>query len=172
LLNRAALYESLGVCFHDSGGKPSPAAVLYLDLDSFKPINDGHGHDAGDAVLQQVSRRILDEVRATDTVARVGGDEFVIVLPGLGDRGEARRIADALAGAVARPIEFGGQQLCITGSIGISMYPVDGSDTDTLLRCADEDMYRVKLSHRGDRPKSDGGVSESDLITTTSRLIA
>jgi diguanylate cyclase (GGDEF)-like protein len=172
LLNRAALYESLDACFHDGGGKRSPAAVLYLDLDSFKPINDGHGHDAGDAVLQQVSRRILGQVRATDTVARIGGDEFVIVLPGLGDRAEASRIADAIAGAVARPIEFGGQQLRIKGSIGISMYPVDGSNTDTLLRCADEDMYRVKLSHRGERPKSDDRVSDSELVTTTNRQIA
>ena len=172
LLNRAALYESLDACFHDRSGKPSAAAVLYLDLDSFKPINDGHGHDAGDAVLQQVSRRILAEVRATDTVARIGGDEFVIVLPGLGDRSEASRIADAIARAVARPIEFGGQQLRIEGSIGISMYPVDGCNTDTLLRCADEDMYRVKLSHRGDTSKSDGQVSETELSTTTSRLIA
>ena len=74
----------------------------------------------------------------------------MIVLPDLGDRGEASRIAGAIASAVARPIEFGGQQLRIEGSIGISMYPVDGTNTDTLLRCADEDMYRVKLSHRGD----------------------
>ena len=172
LLNRAALYESLDACFRDGGAKGSPAAVLYLDLDSFKPINDGHGHDAGDAVLQQVSQRILGQVRATDMVARIGGDEFVIVLPGLGDRAEASRIADAIAGAVARPIEFGGQQLCINGSIGISMYPVDGSNTDTLLRCADEDMYRVKLSHRGERPKSDGRVSGSEFATTTNRQIA
>jgi diguanylate cyclase (GGDEF)-like protein len=172
LLNRAALYESLDACFHDSAGKPSAAAVLYLDLDSFKPINDGHGHDAGDAVLQQVSRRILAEVRATDTVARIGGDEFVIVLPGLGDRCEASRIADKIASAVARPIEFDGRQLRIEGSIGISMYPVDGCNTDTLLRCADEDMYRVKLSHRGDTAKSDGQTSEAELSTSASRLIA
>jgi diguanylate cyclase (GGDEF)-like protein len=172
LLNRAALYESLDACFHDRGGKPSAAAVLYLDLDSFKPINDGHGHDAGDAVLQEVSRRILAEVRATDTVARIGGDEFVIVLPGLGDRCEASRIADVIARAVARPIEFGGQQLRIEGSIGISMYPVDGCNTDTLLRCADEDMYRVKLSHRGDTAKSDGRSSQAEPSTTASRLIA
>jgi diguanylate cyclase (GGDEF)-like protein len=123
-------------------------SLIYLDLDGFKQINDTHGHGAGDKVLQHVSAHILESVRRTDVVARLGGDEFVIVLPGVGEPTEARRIAELVATAVARPLTYGGRELRIAASFGISVYPRDGDNTDALLKIADEDMYRAKLKHR------------------------
>ena len=125
--------------------RSSQMAVVYLDLDGFKQINDTHGHGAGDKVLQHVSAHILESVRRTDMVARLGGDEFVIVLPGVGELTEARRIADLVAAAIARPLAYGGHELRIGASFGISVYPADGDNTDALLKIADEDMYRAKL---------------------------
>jgi len=123
-------------------------AIIYLDLDSFKEINDCHGHGAGDQVLQHVSEQILKSVRVSDMVARIGGDEFVIVLPGISDRGEASRIGSNVVSAVSRPLMFGGRDLSIGASYGVSVYPADGDNVDALLKVADENMYRVKLVHR------------------------
>ena len=148
LLNRAALYDRLDSWIHANPAKRSPMALVYLDLDGFKQINDTHGHGAGDKVLQHVSAHILESVRRTDVVARLGGDEFVIVLPGVGELTEAHRIADLVAAAIARPLAYGGLELRIGASFGISVYPADGDNTDALLKIADEDMYRAKLEHR------------------------
>jgi diguanylate cyclase (GGDEF)-like protein len=148
LLNRAALYERVDSWIHGNSAVRSPMAVVYLDLDGFKQINDTHGHGAGDKVLQHVAASILESVRRTDVVARLGGDEFVIVLPGVDGRTEARRIADLVAIAIARPLAYGDSELRIGASVGISVYPADGDNTDALLKIADEDMYRAKLEHR------------------------
>jgi len=148
LLNRAALYDRVDSWIRAYPTKRSPMALIYLDLDGFKQINDTHGHGAGDKVLQHVSAHILESVRRTDVVARLGGDEFVIVLPGVGELTEARRIADLVAAAIARPIVYGGRELRIAASYGISVYPSDGDNTDALLKIADEGMYRAKLKHR------------------------
>jgi diguanylate cyclase (GGDEF)-like protein len=148
LLNRAALYDRVDSWIRSNSAARSPMAVVYLDLDGFKQINDTYGHGAGDKVLQHVSAHILESVRRTDVVARLGGDEFVIVLPGVGELTEARRIADLVAIAIARPLAYGGRELQIGVSFGISVYPADGDNTDALLRVADEDMYRAKLEHR------------------------
>jgi diguanylate cyclase (GGDEF)-like protein len=148
LLNRAALYDRVDSWIQTNPAERSPMAVVYLDLDGFKQINDTHGHGAGDKVLQHVSAHILDCVRRTDVVARLGGDEFVIVLPGVGEPAEARRIGDLVSAAIARPLAHGGRELKIGASFGISVYPADGDNTDALLKVADEDMYRAKLEHR------------------------
>jgi diguanylate cyclase (GGDEF)-like protein len=148
LLNRAALYDRVDSWIRANSAVRSPMAVVYLDLDGFKQINDTHGHGAGDKVLQHVSARILESVRRTDVVARIGGDEFVIVLPGVGVLTEARRIADLVATAIARPLAYGDHELRTGASVGISVYPVDGDSTDALLKIADEDMYRAKLERR------------------------
>jgi diguanylate cyclase (GGDEF)-like protein len=148
LLNRASLYDRVDSWIRANPDKGGPMALVYLDLDGFKQINDTHGHGAGDKVLQHVSAHILESVRRTDVVARVGGDEFVIFLPGVGEPTEARRIADLVAAAIARPLAYGGSELRIVASFGISVYPADGDNTDALLKIADEDMYRAKLKHR------------------------
>jgi len=148
LLNRAALYDRVDSWIRANTGTSVPLALLFLDLDGFKQINDTHGHGAGDKILQHVSAHILESVRKTDMVARLGGDEFVIVLPGVGEPTEARRIADLVTAAVERPLAYAGRELRIGVSFGISVYPGDGNTTDALLKVADEDMYRAKMKHR------------------------
>jgi diguanylate cyclase (GGDEF)-like protein len=147
LLNRASLYDRLDALIRTAGPDCSPMAVLYLDLDCFKEINDRYGHGAGDKVLQDVARRILESVRRTDFAARIGGDEFVVILPGVCDREEAGRVAGLMMTSIEQPVSFGGRELTVGGSVGISIYPEDGVNTDALLKMADEDMYRTKVKH-------------------------
>lgn len=146
LLNRASLYERLASFARE--GKPSAFALVYLDLDSFKQINDTFGHAAGDAVLQHVAQQITSAVRKTDVVARIGGDEFVVVLTGISEYGEAERLAQAIAAAIAAPIELDASRLSVGVSLGLSRYPGDGEHADALLKIADERMYEMKLAHR------------------------
>lgn len=146
LLNRAALYERTDEQIHECGQNGEPLSALYFDLDYFKKINDRHGHDAGDAILRTVAGRILNRVRPGDLAARVGGDEFIVILPGLGDRAEARRRGDLIVRAIVEPIGFNGYDLYVGASYGMAMFPADGRDTDSLLKAADKDMYRAKLN--------------------------
>jgi diguanylate cyclase (GGDEF)-like protein len=118
--------------------------------------------------LQHVSGQILKSVRLSDMVARIGGDEFVIVLPGVSDRSEAIRIGNIVATAVARPLAFGGRDLSIGASYGVSVYPADGDNTDALLKIADENMYRVKLAHR----KTHAQQRESAAPSVSEPLVA
>jgi len=158
LLNRASLYDRVDAQVRNP--ERSAMAVLYLDLDRFKEINDRYGHGAGDKVLQDLSRRILDNVRRTDFAARIGGDEFVVILPGVSDRKEASRVADLLLCAIEQPVSFNGLDLRVGASLGISMYPDDGFHTDALLKMADEDMYRAKLKRQSFRPGQNAAVPD------------
>jgi len=119
-------------------------AVMYLDVDHFKLVNDGLGHSFGDMLLADVARRLSGSLRASDTISRVGGDEFSILLPEVTNAeavaGVARKILDSLA----RPFTVDGHDLFVTASVGISCYPADGDDVETLLKCADAAMYRAK----------------------------
>jgi diguanylate cyclase (GGDEF)-like protein len=145
LLNRASLYDRVDAQIATTNPDRSALAVIYLDLDRFKEINDSYGHAAGDKVLQCVSRRILDNVRHTDFAARIGGDEFVVILQGVSEQKEASRVADLLEGAIEEPVSFNGRDLRVGASFGISIFPDDGTQTDALLKKADERMYRAKL---------------------------
>jgi diguanylate cyclase (GGDEF)-like protein len=158
LLNRGSLYDRVDAQVRNA--ERSAMALLYLDLDRFKEINDRYGHGAGDKVLQDVARRILDNVRRTDLAARIGGDEFVVILPGVSDRKEASRVANLLVRAIEQPVSFNSRELRVGGSIGISIYPDDGAHTDALLRMADEDMYREKLRRQSFRPGQNAGVPD------------
>ncbi len=121
-------------------------AVCYLDLDGFKPVNDTFGHEAGDKVLVEITRRIKETIREDDTVARLGGDEFVVLLVGLQVPEECVGSLHRLLEAINRPIEIQGKPLRISASIGVSLYPEDEHDPDTLLRHADQAMYIAKQS--------------------------
>lgn len=151
LLNRAALYDRLDAQIARSSAAGGELAVIYLDLDHFKEINDRYGHATGDKVLQAVAQSIRENVRHTDLAARLGGDEFVVILPGVGDRFEAGRIAELMAQAISAANGDNGGDLAIGASYGISLYPDDGVDMDALLTAADEGMYRFKLRRRGAR---------------------
>ncbi len=124
-----------------------PLAVLFLDLDHFKNVNDSLGHRVGDALLAQLATRLRGAVREQDTVARTGGDEFVLVLP-LTDIAGAAHLATKLMALASAPFQVEQQELTVTPSMGIAMFPTDGDDFDTLLKCADAAMYRAKKDGR------------------------
>ena len=114
------------------------------DLDGFKEINDAMGHKAGDAVLREVAGRLSESVRCTDTVARIGGDEFVILLTDLDHAEMAELVAAKLVAVLAEPLLIGGKPVRVTASIGIVTFPDDGVSEETLMQLADEAMYRAK----------------------------
>ncbi len=119
-------------------------AVMFIDLDGFKEVNDTLGHDAGDYVLKQVADRLLSCVRSSDTVARVGGDEFLIIANGIHVPQNAEQIAKKLINNVSQPINFNGGQAVVGASIGIALCPNDGQDMEQLIKQADDAMYKIK----------------------------
>ncbi len=123
-------------------------SVLFLDLDGFKQINDARGHSIGDELLLSVSRRLVSCVRSSDTVSRQGGDEFALLLSEVEDVAAAISAAQKVLFALAAPHLVAGEQLMVSASIGISIYPADGRDAETLIRCADSAMYRAKRTGR------------------------
>lgn len=123
-------------------------AVMFIDLDHFKPVNDTHGHDVGDSLLCEVARRLKENVRTSDTVSRQGGDEFIILAPNLADTEQVAQFAQKLLLILAEPYRIAGHELRITPSIGIAIYPHDGEDIDSLIKNADTAMYRAKSSGR------------------------
>lgn len=126
-------------------------AVMFIDLDRFKQINDTLGHGVGDALLIEVAKRLLASVRESDLVARLGGDEFVVVLRfGTGQTREfASQVADKILSGISPPYQIGNHGLNTTPSIGIALFPKDGADMDTLMKCADIAMYQAKEGGRG-----------------------
>ena len=123
-------------------------ALLFVDLDKFKPINDTYGHAAGDVVLRELSRRLGKTIRATDTVARVGGDEFMVLLEELESVAEAEEVADKLKAAVMAPIPYENHELSVGASIGIGVYPDHAADMAALMDFADHAMYQAKHKQR------------------------
>jgi diguanylate cyclase (GGDEF)-like protein/hemerythrin-like metal-binding protein len=145
LANRTLLHDHIEQAIATARRNAGTFAVLLIDLDQFKPINDIHGHATGDVVLREAARRLQAAARAVDTVARLGGDEFVVLLGGPGGRDEARLVAERIIQAVTAPLAMHGLRLGV--SIGIAIFPDDGSDPDQLLARADGAMYEAK--HRG-----------------------
>ncbi len=117
---------------------------MFIDLDGFKQINDLHGHDAGDDLLSVLSGRITEQLRGTDTCARIGGDEFVVMLETVTTTEASEQVAEKLLECLSRPVKRGQLQLQVSASIGIALYPQDGSSADALLTRADDAMYRAK----------------------------
>jgi diguanylate cyclase (GGDEF)-like protein len=148
LPNRALLFDRLRQSLARSQRTGQLLAVCMMDLDGFKPVNDNHGHDAGDRLLQEIAHRLKATTRADDTVARVGGDEFVILMEELASPLECERALRRILEAVAKPFTLGPDVVRVTASIGVSLYPGDVADLDQLLRHADQAMYRAKESGR------------------------
>jgi len=142
LANRTLLHDHIEQAIATARRNAGTFAVLLIDLDRFKPINDIHGHATGDDVLREAARRLQAATRAVDTVARLGGDEFVVLLGGGGGREEARQVAERIIQAVTAPLAVHG--LCLGVSVGIAIFPDDGSDADQLLARADGAMYTAK----------------------------
>ena len=124
-------------------------ALLFIDLDGFKYINDRHGHDAGDHVLIEIANRLSNEVRNSDTICRAGGDEFLIVLPEIHKVNEVEKLCIRLLKEIERPIDYEENNLTVSASMGISIYPDDTSDLKSLRKLADTAMYNVKQSGKG-----------------------
>jgi diguanylate cyclase (GGDEF)-like protein/PAS domain S-box-containing protein len=148
IANRALLVERITQGLHAAGHREDALALLFVDLDRFKAINDRFGHDAGDAVLVAIAQRLQSVVREADTVARFGGDEFVIVATGPCEAAALTALMDKVSGTVAEPIIWKGTILRVGASVGLSRYPEDGQDAHSLLRRADESMYSHKARHR------------------------
>jgi diguanylate cyclase (GGDEF)-like protein/PAS domain S-box-containing protein len=162
LANRRLFQEHLSLALALAQRRNAAVAVLFLDLDHFKTINDSLGHTVGDELLREVARRLKATVREGDTVARVGGDEFTIVLQELPRGDAAAVVAQKVLRTIAEPMEISGHRLYITTSIGITLFPDDGDDAETLLKNADTAMYRAKADGRNTYQ-----MSTRDLSRTT-----
>jgi len=148
LPNRALLLDRLDQALAEVERHERTLAVLYLDLDRFKLINDSRGHHVGDRLLEAAGARMRGLLRAEDTVARLGGDEFVVVLPDVQAARDPAQVAEKIISALAVPFDLGEHRLHVTASIGISVYPCDGRDRDALLRHADAALYQAKEQSR------------------------
>lgn len=159
LPNRRLLSDRLELAIAQSRRDGQGFSILCMDLDNFKPINDQHGHHVGDEVLRIVAARLQKCLRSIDTVARIGGDEFLMVLPDAQRDVDTREVANRVAEAVREPIRVGSLLLQIGASIGICHYPADAGTQDELMRITDEAMYRAKKNARGTIYEMSGHLS-------------
>ena len=142
--NRVLLADRLQQAMLQSQRRNSALAVAYLDLDGFKPVNDQHGHEVGDQLLVTLSQRMKASLRESDTLARIGGDEFVALLVDIGERRDCELLLSRLLQAAATPVRVDGALLQLSASIGVTLYPQDNADADQLVRHADQAMYLAK----------------------------
>ncbi|MDX1398028.1 MAG: GGDEF domain-containing protein, partial [Oceanospirillum sp.] len=131
-------------------------ALLYLDLDRFKAVNDDYGHEVGDELLKEVALRLQQTLRESDVIARIGGDEFNILLPDIADGTAAEHVADKILAAVVQPFVTGDIRLEVSASIGLTLYPDDAVDAKQLIKNADVAMYRSKAQGRNCRLRYTG----------------
>jgi len=148
LPNRLLFYDRLHHAIAKARRMGRRVAILYLDLDKFKSVNDTYGHETGDLLLQQIARRLDMIVRQSDTVARLGGDEFTVCVEDVSDYSDATMVAQKILEALLTPFDIAGHEVAISASIGISLFPDDGENIKELLIKADAAMYRVKHSNR------------------------
>ena len=146
--NRAWLDAELARLLTHAARYAESLAVAFIDLDHFKQVNDSLGHEAGDEVLKVVAKRLRSGVRESDCVVRMGGDEFVLILEKMDSRAKVAQTLDKLRDSVALPIPFAGQQIVVTASMGVSLYPNDGNDARLLLRYADHALLNSKAGGR------------------------
>lgn len=167
LPNRVLLADRLGQALARCQRTRELIAVCLLDLDGFKPINDQLGHKAGDQVLREVAQRLNENVRGDDTVARVGGDEFALVLGGMQSLQDCDHSLKRILECLARPYVLAGQTVSVSASIGVTLYPNDGSDQDILLRHADQAMYKAKEAGKNRYMLFDPGHEQRVRATQT-----
>lgn len=148
LPNRVLLADRLQLALNQAERNQDILAVVFLDLDHFKPVNDRLGHDVGDQMLIEVAHRLMDCVRGGDTVSRLGGDEFVLLLVGIDEIREVHGALARVLAALAEPVVINGESLTISASIGVTFYPHDGASAEVLLRHADQAMYAAKQGGR------------------------
>ena len=148
LPNRLLFNDRLSAAVSRAERHDTRFAVIFLDLDRFKAVNDSQGHPVGDQVLREVAGRLDSMVRKTDTLARLGGDEFILLAEEITDERNAEQLASKLLAELLEPLEVGGRSYHLTGSVGISLYPDDGLEAVTLIRNADSAMYQAKAQGR------------------------
>jgi diguanylate cyclase (GGDEF)-like protein/PAS domain S-box-containing protein len=144
LANRTLFFDRLRQAMRQARRDRRQVALVMLDLDNFKSVNDRYGHQAGDDVLRKIAPRLTRDLRGTDTVARIGGDEFAWVLPGIGGRQAAMVMLAKLLRAVPARIAAGGRSIEVGVTAGLALFPDDGDDVDTLMHVADVDLYAAK----------------------------
>jgi diguanylate cyclase (GGDEF)-like protein len=149
LPNRTLLNDRLSLALIEARRSGGRVAVLALDLNRFKAVNDGFGHAAGDRLLVLVASRLSESLRAADTLARLGGDEFVVIQTDAGSLIEVAELANRLLKALSDPFELDGHELRIGTSVGVAMYPMDGDNVDALLKNADTALYSAKADQHG-----------------------
>jgi len=170
--NRALMFERLAAAMASAHQLDTRIAVIFLDIDHFRRINTTLGHAAGDAVLKAVASRLGSVLHAKDTVSRHGGDEFLVILADIVNASDAARVAVELLAAIAMPSSIGGIGVSISASLGIAMYPEDGTDSDTLIERADKAMYQSKGRREGGfqfyvEPSLDDFNSDGRLLKPT-----
>lgn len=170
LANRTLLTERLTRALGLAKRKQKKIGLLFIDIDNFKNINDSRGHAVGDRLLQIIARRLESVVRVTDTVCRQGGDEFVVLLTEIEHSEDAAHVADKMIAAFAAPQQIHEQPIAVTLSIGISLYPNDGSNVDALFQRADSAMYRAKMCGRNNYQFYSSGVDTPLIAATNSAL--
>jgi diguanylate cyclase (GGDEF)-like protein len=159
LPNRTLLLDRLEQALVQAQRGSYHLALLFLDLDRFKTINDTLGHMAGDELLRQAGVRLKESLRDGDTVARLGGDEFVVLLPRVSTSRHAGSVAEKVLATLGTPFAVSGHELYLSGSLGISIYPRDGNDPETILKHADTALYRAKEEGRGQYQFFDAGMN-------------
>jgi diguanylate cyclase (GGDEF)-like protein len=147
LANRKLFYDRLRQALLHAKRYNGKVGVLFVDLDNFKTVNDLYGHHIGDALLAEVAQRLVASVRESDTVARAGGDEFMVMLGDLGGRDDCSAAVEKIEAALEHMVKLHGVELMISASIGQAIYPEDGITEDDLIRAADSEMYRIKTGH-------------------------
>ena len=171
LVSRSLLHERLNQELESARRKQTPLALLIMGLERFKQVNDSLGHAAGDEILRVTAQRIRGAVRASDTVARMSGDEFIVLLPGVRGRREAGKIAAQVVTSVAAPVNFRGREVPISVSVGISTYPDGGEDATALLQNGDVAMYQAKAIGRNCYRFFTPDMSRRLATNWTSRLL-
>lgn len=165
LPNREFFYERFKESVVWATERDRMIGLLFIDLDGFKLINDNHGHDVGDQLLQAVAGRLTGCLRGSDIVSRLGGDEFTVLLPGIPDLAAAKRVAEKILSKLSKPFGLEEHRVSVTASIGISIYPLHGTDIESLMRTADSKMYQAK------RVGKNQFAFEEDVITQQSTEI-